>query len=144
MKAYFISNIIGDGTFNEETGEDNSFRPAVAEYPVNWAGIAAFDHGKNQSKNWMLVVVAADEATLATMGNDSRMTRLVFGPADLDTQWNQIGKNPSGRNKFSAFIRSRTGVPIQPNDRRTVREVLTVIGQSIEPNFNPGGLDVAE
>jgi hypothetical protein len=137
MRRYAVSGIIGAGT------DEDWYRPALADHGINWAIAIAADQATNPNKRWVLAVVAGTEAQLATVDADARCALLPFGPADLDNTWMSIG-TAQVRNQLANRIQQVTGVIVQRDDQRTLREIVTTVGLTVDPNFTPETLNVAD
>lgn len=137
MKRYVLCTIIGTGT------EQDMIRPKVADYNVNWVIAIAPDHQTNPNKQWVICVVAGDQATIDGMATDSGVTLLPFGPADLATLWMSLGTR-NVRTAIANAIKTRTGITIPRDDPRTLGEIITEIGLVVDPNFTASRLDVTE
>ncbi|HXG72833.1 MAG TPA: hypothetical protein VNJ04_19735 [Gemmatimonadaceae bacterium] len=137
MKRYVLSAILGTGT------EDDSFRAAVSMHPCNWGIAIAPDHQTNPNKTWVLCIVAAAETTFSTMDASVDIDVLPFGPERLPNTWLSTGTNPQ-RNAFANAIRVRTGVTVTRDDPRTLGEIITAVGQAVDPNFTAANLDVVD
>lgn len=137
MKAYVLCTIVGTGI------DSDFFRPKVDDYGVNWAVAIAPDQQTNPNKQWVLCVVAGDQTVIDSMSTDSGITILPFSPADLDTLWLNLGTR-NERNNLANAIKQRTGVTVETNDPRTLREIITEIGQTLSATFDPNNLDIRD
>lgn len=137
MKRYVLCTIVGSGT------DTDMFRAKVADYDVDHVIAIAPDHQTNPNKQWVLAVVAGEQAVIDSMGTDSGITLLPFSPADLGTLWLDLGTR-NERQNLSNAIKTRTGITIDKNDSRTLREIVTEIGRAVDATFDSVNLDVRE
>ncbi|SFH39282.1 hypothetical protein SAMN05660649_05032 [Desulfotomaculum arcticum] len=111
---YYVSKMIGKGT------EEDPYRTPVANYSVNWVMVGQTDKG-------CLVYVPNPTPEMEV---DKDIKAL---PKDLNTtftrqDWNRLVTNLHSQN-----------IDISPSDydpARTVREVIIIIGQLLEPTFD--------
>ena len=136
MKRYALSRLVGTGV------EGDPFRPAVAKYNASWVVAVANDDSES-SRKWVLATISTDDATLTEMDSDVDIALLPFGPHELDVPWNSVG-SASSRNRLTNRILQASGVVIQRDDTKTLREVITMLGQAVDENFNADNLLIAQ
>lgn len=131
-KRYYLCDVIGDGT------EDNPFRPAVADYGVNWSGSIPTGEDGRPTTTWALVIVGAKDH--AQLRKDARLDALPDFP--LDGKVSAV--NTASRNALTAAM-SKRGVPtsgLQLADG--YRDAIRQIGKSLDPAFDENKFDVAD
>ena len=132
LKRYYLADIIGDGT-----DEGGDFRPAVADYPVKWAGpFPINDQTGHPLKNWTLVTVEADNH--APLLQDSRLDALPDWPLDGKVS----GINTSTKNAMLAAM-TRRGIDtsfVVGTDG--YREVIRAIGIAANATFDENSFSV--
>lgn len=136
-KRYAISTMTGSGTSNDP------YMPVLSTLDVNGVSVTIAPPAQRASKAWVLCAVAGTDAQLQAAGTNPNVTILPVGPDQLDTAWTSIGGN-NVRNQFANNIRQRTGINVTRDDPRTLRQIITAIGQDLDPTFNPANLDVYE
>ena len=134
MKRYYLCDIIGDG------GEDNPYRPAVADHGVNYAPVyPSQDPVTGQyARPHCLVLVAAPSHT--ALRGDARIDPLPDFPLDgkvqaIETASRQRAEQALARRGFqSSHFALKDGY----------REVVRSVGRELQPGFSEDNLDVSE
>lgn len=143
MIRWMISPIIGDGTFND------SYRAAVSD--VTNCNIAAIipthtsgpDIGKPKYGFALCLVATSNVGAIAAVSN-----ACVFPDYNLDGRMD--GMNPDARTGFlqsvEAYDLDGNGLHLDAghDDADSYREVITAIGQQIEPAFSINAMNVGE
>lgn len=131
MKRYYISPIVGDGS------EENSFRPKIADYGVNWVGSIPSDQNTGLPLfNWTLVLVEAQNhgALIA----DGAIDPLPDFP--LDGKVSAI--HAATKNAMIAKLQAHGIDTAFIGGTDGYREVIRGIGRQLEPAFDENNFDV--
>lgn len=132
MKRYYISKIIGDGTFPDP------YRPKIATYGVDWSAVIHSDESGHPLFAEVLAIVATNNH--AQLRNDPDIDPLPDFP--LDGKVSAIQQ----KTKTDMFAKlAARGFDIAGLDNADgYRDVLQAIGRQRSANFNIDALDVAE
>lgn len=118
MNRYYLSPIIGSGT------EADPYRPKIADYGVDWAGVIKSDASGHPAQPWCLVLVnTADHSKL-------------LADADLDPL-PDVGLSSalSARDKAAAGTAvSKRGVKAPA--AKTMADLVRHLGRQLEPSFD--------
>lgn len=132
MKRYYISKIVGDGTWG------NAFRPKVADYGVDWAADIISDETGRPLHAEALVIVATNNP--AQLRNDPDIDPMPDFPMDGKVSAIQQKVKTDMFAKLTARGFNVSGL----DNADGYRDVLQAIGQQRSANFNIDSLDVAE
>jgi hypothetical protein len=136
MRRYAVSIVIGDGT------EENFFRPALSTVSgVSWGVLVAPDQQTNPNKRWVLCVISGTQPMFDQVNQQAQSAVLDFGPNENANPWISIGTQQYRQSLVSA-VNSRTGYQIERDDPRTVLDVLTDLGHSLDADFNIANMNV--
>lgn len=137
-KRFYVSKIRGDGS------EDNPFRPAVADYGVNWTGSIVTDddensptYGKPLYDTCLVIVATSNHARLRL---DPDIDSLPEFP--LDGKVSSI--NTVTKNAMIAALRRRGFITADVGNTDGFRELVQSIGRQRDPKFNVDNFDVSE
>lgn len=130
MKRYYVCDLIGDGS------EENPFRPAVADFPVSWAGsIVTGDDGRPVHGDCLVIVNTEDHSTLR---NAARVTPLPDFPLDGKVSAIQNGT----KNAMLSALTARGFDTTAIGNADGYRDALIEIGRQRDPAFNVDKFDV--
>lgn len=138
-KRYYLCDIIGDGDADAPTPwtpTTGPFRPAVAEYNVNWSGLAPTGEDGRPTFMWALVIVGTGNHTV--LRDDPHVDAMPDVP--LDAKVSSI--SAESRTALADAMIERGIVIPQFGLNAGYREIVRAIGQVLQPDFDENRFDV--
>lgn len=132
MKRYYLCDVIGDGS------EENSYRPALADYGVNHVAVIPTGPNGRPLFAWCLALV--DTPGHGALLADVRLDALPDFPPDAKIS---SMHRPTKQAMTNAIQRRGVGTSfIEGADG--YREIIRSIGRYLDTNFDENNFDVSE
>lgn len=137
MRQYAVCEMVGEGTMT------SPYRPKVADYGVNYVIVVSPTAIGNEENLWVLAMISGTSDDIRAMGKDPQIEVLPFGPENLSQSWTSLGTRQQ-RTTYANEVTAYTGVTVTRDDPRTLYEIITALGEALDPTFNASVLEVVD
>lgn len=131
MKRYFLSPIIGTGTFGDD------YRPKISDHGVSHVSVIPTGPDGQPTSDWALCLVEA--VNFAPLLTDPALRALPDFPLDVRLSAMSTTARTAAESAVTHF-----GVAVETlNFNSGYRELVRSIGRTLEPLFDENNFDVA-